>query len=67
MAVLTFKEDKLALAVLIHGIYLGWQTPPEHVDEHGITWHHCIVPHPPKPMILVEKEQTECKIKHGLI
>lgn len=54
-SVLTFKKDKLALAVLVDGIYLGRQTPPEHVDEHGIAWHYCVVSDPPKPVILKER------------
>lgn len=53
-SVLTFKKDKLALAVLVDGVYPGWQTPPEHVDKHGITWHYCVVSDPPKPVILKE-------------
>lgn len=53
-SVLTFEKDELALAVFIDSVYLGWQTSPEHVDEHGIAWHYCVVSDPPKPMILKE-------------
>lgn len=53
-SVLTFKKDELALAVFIDGVNLGWQTPPEHVDEHGVAWHYCVVSDPPKPVILKE-------------
>lgn len=36
----TFEEHKLPLAVLVHGVDLGWQTLPEVVDLHGVTGHH---------------------------
>jgi len=49
---LTFEKHKFALAVLIDGINLGWQTPPEDIDEHGVTGHHGIIPDPPKPVVL---------------
>ena len=50
--ILTFEENETALAVLIDGVYLGGQTPPEDVDEHGVTRHHCVVLHPPQPVVL---------------
>lgn len=53
----TFEEDKLALIVLVHGIYLGRQAPPEHTDEHGVSWHHRVIPHPPKPVVLKETQK----------
>lgn len=51
---LTFEEDKLALAVLVHGVDLCRQAPPEHIDEHGVSRHDRVVPHPPKPVVLEE-------------
>ena len=54
---LTFEEDELALAVLVHGVYLGRQAPPENTDEHGVSRHHGVVPHPPKPVVLRGKER----------
>lgn len=51
---LTFEEDKLALAVLVHGVDLCRQAPPEHADEHGVSRHDRVVPHPPKPVVLEE-------------
>lgn len=54
---LTFEEDKLAVAVLVDGVYLGRQAPPENADEHGVPRHHRVVSHSPKPVILVEKHE----------
>lgn len=48
----TFEEHKLPLAVLVHGVDLGWQAFPEVIDLHGVTRHHWVVPHPPEPLIL---------------
>lgn len=53
---LTFEKDKLALAVLVDGVYLGRQAPPEHTDEHGVPWHYRVISHPPKPVILKENK-----------
>lgn len=53
---LTFEEDKLALAVLVDGVYLGRQAPPEHADEHGVPWHYRVVSHSPKPVVLKESK-----------
>ena len=50
--ILTFEENKTALAVLVDGVYLGGQTPPEDVDEHGVPGHHRIVLHSPQPVVL---------------
>lgn len=52
----TFEEDKFALAVLVDGVDLGWQAPPEDADEHGVSRHDRVVSHPPKPMVLEEKK-----------
>ena len=51
---LTFEEDELALAVLVGGVYLGRQAPPEEADEHGVPRHHRVISHPPKPVVLEE-------------
>lgn len=49
---LTFEEDKLSIAVLVDGVYLGRQAPPENTDEHGVSWHYRVISHPPKPVVL---------------
>lgn len=49
---LTFEKDKLALAVLVHGVYLVRQTPPENVDEHRVSRHDRVISHPPEPVVL---------------
>lgn len=54
---LTFEEDKLSLAVLVDGVYLGRQAPPENTDEHGVSWHHRVISHAPKPVILKEHKE----------
>lgn len=54
---LTFEKDKLALAVLVDGIYLGRQAPPENTDEHGVSWHHRVISHPPKPVVLKHRQR----------
>lgn len=62
---LTFEEDELALAVLVDGIYLGRQAPPEHTDEHGVSWHYRVISHPPKPVVLKESKHIvspSCKV-----
>lgn len=56
---LTFEEDKLALAVLVDGVYFGRQAPPEDTDEHGVPWHHRVISHSPKPVVL--KENKGCR------
>lgn len=56
---LTFEKHKFALAVLIDGVNLGWQTPPEDIDEHGVTGHHGIIFHPPKPVVLHRGKMIE--------
>lgn len=52
---LTFEEDKLALAVLVDCIYLGWQAPPENTNEHGVSWHYGVISHTPEPVVLKER------------
>lgn len=64
---LTFEEDKLALAVLVHGIYLGGQASPEHADEHGVSWHHSIISHPPEPVVLKESHKKNTVRKQSLV
>lgn len=54
---LTFEEDELALAVLVHGVYLRRQAPPENADEHGVPRHHRVISHSPKPVVLEEKQR----------
>lgn len=64
---LTFEEYKFALAVLIDGVDLWWQTSPEDIHEHGVTGHHSVISDPPKPVVLHrEKIQTTIKIKKQL-
>lgn len=63
--VFTFEEDKLALAVLVHSIYLGRQAPPEHADQHGVARHHRVISHPPKPVVLGDNRRIiEKQRKH---
>lgn len=59
VGILTFEEDKFPLAVLVDGVYLGGQSSPEDIDEHGVPRHHCVVPYPPKPVILRGEEKRE--------
>lgn len=68
---LTFEEDKLALAVLVHGVDLCRQAPPEHTDEHRVSRHDRVVPHPPKPVVLEETcdrmpsaKTKKCRIRY---
>ncbi len=65
---LTFEEDKLALAVLVDGIYLGRQAPPEHADEHGVSRHDRVISHPPKPVVLKESKarHIRCQLRKTL-
>lgn len=55
---LTFEEDKFSLAVFVDSVDLGRQAPPEDADEHGVSWHDRVIPHPPKPVVLEEKKET---------
>lgn len=57
---LTFEKDKLALAVLIRRIYLGWQTSPENADEHGVPWHDRVISHSPEPVVLKKTQEAQC-------
>lgn len=68
---LTFEEDKLALAVLVDGVYPGRQAPPENTDEHRVSRHYWIIPNPPKPVVLEENrgqreeaEKSITEVKH---
>lgn len=55
---LTFKEDKVPVAVLVHGVHTGRQAPPEVRDLHGVPLHHPVVPHPPEPLVLQSKQKS---------
>lgn len=53
---LTFKEDKIPLAVFINCINVGRKSPPEVGNLHGVSIHHPVVPDSPKPLILETKQ-----------
>lgn len=55
---LTFEEDEVAVAVLVHRVDAGWQAPPEVRDLHGVAVHHPVVPDAPEPLVLRSKQRA---------
>lgn len=54
---LTFKEDKIPITVFINRIDTRRQAPPEVSDLHGVSIHHPVVSHSPKPLVLQTKQK----------
>lgn len=55
---LTFKKDKISITVFINCINTGRQAPPEVSNLHGVSIHHPIVSHSPKPLVLQIKKSN---------
>lgn len=54
---LTFKEDKIPITVFINCIDTRRQAPPEVSNLHGVSIHHPVVSHSPKPLVLQTKQK----------
>lgn len=61
----TFKEDEISVTVFINCVNTRRQAPPEVSDLHGVSVHHPVVSHGPKPLVL-QSEQKQLSTKASL-